>query len=262
MLSSIFPSRALLPVASLFVPMALMVLLSASVAADPTSGLMPESQDEEPISEAERLMWLTDQITNVEAGTLLRYRYEGKFVDEDPIDDEIDLEILGVNEDGSRQASTYFFTGDRNRYVAPHEGATGNPVLGVYLQEDVYDMEELTKGSWRYFHRRVKKALAHEATIEDVEVEFEGKRVAAKRISFEPFLYDEQRDQFENYAEKRYEVILSEQIPGTLYEVHTVVPGRVEGEPPAREETLRLSLVKRSSESTPSARAALETIDP
>jgi len=238
------------------VALVLFVPFGSPCAAEPEGGLMPESQQEEPVSEAERLLWLSDQVTNVEPGTLLRYRYEGRFVDEDPVDDEVDLEVLAINEDGSRKASTYFFTGDRNRYVAPHEGVTGNPVLGVYLQEDVYGMEELTEGSWRYFHRRVKKALAHDAAIEDVEVEFEGRKVPAKRVTIEPYLYDEQRDQFEDYAEKRYEIVLSEAVPGTLYEIHTVVPAREPGAPPLREERLRLDVVKKANASasvTPAA---------
>lgn len=199
---------------------------------------------EEPVSEAERLLWLTDQLSAVPAGTLLRYRYDARFIDEDPVQDEVDLEIIGVNEDGSRSASIYFFTGDRNRPIEPFEHARGNPVLGVYLQDDVYQMGELTSGNWRYFHRKVKKALAHEATIEDIEVDFEGRQVAARRVSFLPFQYDEQRDRFEDFAEKRYSIVVSEHIPGFLYEIHTLIPAREEGAPPLRETRLRLEQVK------------------
>jgi len=207
---------------------------------------------EEPVSEAERLLWMSDQITAVPAGTLLRYRYDAHAIDEDPIQDEVDLEIIGVNEDGSRSASIYFFTGDRNRHVEPFERARGNPVLGVYLQEDVYQMGELTGGNWRYFHRKVKKALAHDATIEDIQVEFEGRQVAARRVTFVPFQYDERRDHFEDSAEKRYSIVVSDQVPGFLYEVHTLIPAREAGAPPLREARLRLSVVK-ATEGTPTA---------
>jgi len=199
---------------------------------------------EEPVSEAERLLWLTDQVTTLPVGTLLRYRYDARSIDEDPIEDEVDLEIIAVNEDGSRGATVYFFTGDRNRNVEPFERSRGNPVLGIYLQDDVYRLEERAGGSWRYFHRKVKKALAHDATIEDIEVEFEGRKVPARRVSFQPFQYDELRDRFEDLADKRYSIVVSDQIPGSLYEIHTLVPGREEGSPPLHETRLRLDVVK------------------
>jgi len=199
---------------------------------------------EEPVSEAERLLWLTDQVTTLPVGTLLRYRYDAKSFDEDPIEDEVDLEIISVNEDGSRGASVYFFTGDRNRNVEPFERSRGNPVLGIYLQDDVYRLEERAGGSWRYFHRKVKKALAHDATIEDIVVDFDGRKVPARRVSFQPFQYDELRDRFEEMADKRYSIIVSDQIPGSLYEIHTLVPGKEEGSPPLHETRLRLDVVK------------------
>jgi hypothetical protein len=213
----------------------------------PAAASAPEADPtaEEPISEAERLLWLTSQLDGVQSGWSLHYEYRAQSTDEEPVEDEVELSIAGVNEDGSRQTSMHYFSGDRNRYVAPHEATTGNPVLGVHLQDDVYEMNRLTQGSWRYFHRKIKKALAHDAKLEPVEIDFEGARVKATRVTIQPYIYDEQRDQFDAYAEKIYEVVVSESIPGYLYEVHTVVPAREAGAPPIAEATLRLARIER-----------------
>lgn len=212
---------------------------------EPESGLMEPSATEEPISEAEKILWLTDQLTTVSDGWVLHYAFESTPTGEESVEDEVELSIVGVNEDGSRKTAMHFFFGDRNRYVAPHEATNGNPVLGVYLQDDVYEMNRLTQGSWRYFHRKIKKALAHDATLSQVEIEFEGKRVPATRVVITPYTYDEQRDQFEQYADKRYEITVSEAIPGYLYEIYTVVPGETDQAPPRLEERLRLTTVDR-----------------
>ncbi|HAZ60412.1 MAG TPA: hypothetical protein DCY89_02415, partial [Gammaproteobacteria bacterium] len=60
----------------------------------------------------------------------------------------------------------------------------------------------------------------------------------------QPFQYDELRDRFEEMADKRYSIIVSDQIPGSLYEIHTLVPGKEEGSPPLHETRLRLDVVK------------------
>ena len=48
---------------------------------------------------------------------------------------------------------------------------TVNPILKVYLQGGVYEMNRLTdpngaaRERWRYFQRRIKYALAESATV-------------------------------------------------------------------------------------------------
>ena len=112
------------------------------------------------------------------------------------------------------------------------------------MQGDIQDMNRLTEGSWRYFQRRIKFALAQSASIEPVEIRFGDQTIKGRKIVITPFVDDPRRSQFTQFAGKRYEFILSEEIPGTLYEIHTVVPSPADGREPLIEERLLLKQVE------------------
>lgn len=207
---------------------------SEALVADPT---------QQEISDAERLLWLTDQLGSIKSPMTLRYEFHRVSQLDDGFDDTVELEIVDVKPDGMKSARVEFFTGDRNQDVPPNENTNGNPLLAVYLQGDVYEMDRLTDGNWRYFHRKIKKALAESAEIADTEVEFEGERVPAKVVRIAPYVYDEKRDQFDEYADKTYEFIVSDGIPGYLYQIKTSIPGKPGpggAAEPLVEETLKL----------------------
>lgn len=193
------------------------------------------------LSEAEKLLWETDQLANIEKPGTIRYEFERKGTMDEGFSDSVELNILKVKEDGMKSAAMTFFTGDRNQDVPPNENTNGNPVLGVYLQGDVYEMNRLTEGNWRYFHRRIKLALSEDAKVEPVTFQYNGKEMQGKKVTFTPYLNDPKRKMFEQYADKVYEIIVSEEIPGMIYQIHTLIPGGIKsGKPnqPLVEETL------------------------
>ena len=67
-----------------------------------------------------------------------------------------------------KKANVNFFTGARNHPVPPYESINGNPLLANFLHGYVLEMNRLTDGSWRYFHRRIKFAFADAAEITPV----------------------------------------------------------------------------------------------
>ncbi len=193
------------------------------------------------LSEAEKLLWETDQLANVDKPGVIRYEFERKGTMDEGFTDSVELNILEVKKDGMKSAAVTFFSGDRNQDVPPNENTNGNPVLGVYLQGDVYEMNRLTEGSWRYFHKRIKFALADDAKVDPVTIKVDGKELKAKKVTFTPYVNDPKRKMFEDYADKIYEVIVSEDIPGMLYKIHTIIPASKkegEDEKPLVEETL------------------------
>ncbi len=197
-----------------------------------------KNRDEVQLSEAEKLLWKTDQLVNITKPAVIRYEFERKGTMDDGFTDAVELMILKVKENGMKSAAVTFFTGDRNQEVPPNENTNGNPVLGIYLQGDVYEMDRLTEGHWRYFHRRIKFALADDATVEPVTINVDGKELKAKKVTFRPYVKDPKRKLFEDYADKIYEVYISENIPGMLYKIHTVIPGKDKEGDPLVEETL------------------------
>ncbi|OGT80934.1 MAG: hypothetical protein A3H91_14645 [Gammaproteobacteria bacterium RIFCSPLOWO2_02_FULL_61_13] len=196
-------------------------------------------------SEAESGLWLADHLQNISKPTRLKYEFVRSGTYEEGFADVVLVDIKKLNDDGSKNADMQFFTGERAQPFSPDTVTEirGNPVLGVYMRGDVYDMSRLTDGSWRYFQRRIKLALSESATVEPVEIAFAGKKVKALRIVITPFAKDPHRAQFEQFTGKRYEFTLSKEVPGTLYEIRSVVPGASAADAPLLEERLTLTQV-------------------
>ncbi len=191
-------------------------------------------------SEAENLLWRSDHLANISRTGTLTYRFERQSEAGDSFGDDATLSILELKAGGLKRAKVDFFSGTRKQPSTTHDGITGNVILAHYLQGDVHEMERLTGGSWRYFQRRIKLALSADAKVEGVSFEYGGKTLAGKKISFRPYSGDPTRRRYEAYADKQYTVILSQEIPGMLYRIETLLPAKVAGDirSPLVEETL------------------------
>ena len=84
------------------------------------------------------------------------------------------------------------------------------------------------------------QSLSEAATIEPVEITYGGKKVKAQRVVIAPYQKDPHSAQMQQFTGKRYEFTFSDDVPGSLYEIHTIVPGAKDGEPPLLEERLTL----------------------
>ena len=200
-------------------------------------------------TEAENLLWLHDHLHNINHPMRLYYAFDRTGSYEEGFSDSVYLDILKINKDGTKDASLDFFSGARRQSVSPENvtNISGNPVMGVYLQGDVYEMNRLTEGHWRYFQKRIKIALRETAKVDKVDFDFDGKHCKGEKIVFTPYLNDPHKADFEKFTGKRYEFILSDDVPGSLYQIHTVIPDESDKDgkkPPLIEETLTLKEAK------------------
>lgn len=206
------------------------------------------AEEEVSFSEAETLLWMTDQLKAVKAPVVITYDFVKDGSYEEGFQDRVSFTVSKINPDGMKAASLEFFTGPRNFPVPPVDSTDVNPVLKVYFQGDVYEMNRLTdpdgksRERWRYFQRRIKFALAESATVEPVKISFDGREYDAKRISFEPYRNDPKRKEFEKFADKRYTVTVADELPGYLYEIVTEIPDK-QGQVPLLRDTLRIQSV-------------------
>jgi len=209
-------------------------------------------QSEYKFSDAETRLWLSDHLRNITRPARLHYEFQKGGSFEEGFVDSVYLDIVAINADGTKNAEMQFFSGSRAQGFGAENVTeiTGNPVLGTYLGGDIDELNRLTgasadsRGRWRYFQRRIKLALAEAAVIEDVTVDFQGRAVKAQRITITPFVKDPHRAEFEQFAGKRYEFVFSDEIPGSLYQIRTLVPGAEGATVPLIEETLTLSQVE------------------
>lgn len=192
-------------------------------------------------SDAETRMWLTDQLRTIRRPTKLTYAFEKSGSLEVGFTDTVEFVIRKVNDDGSKEVSLGFFTGERNWPLPPVESATVNLVLKHFLQGDVYEMTRLTdpndvaRERWRYFQRRIKLAIAETAEVSPTSFEFNGREFEGTEIMFEPYVDDPRRDLFARFVAKRYSITVSDDLPGYLYRIDTSVPSPESDEPLLRE---------------------------
>ena len=198
--------------------------------------------EEFEFADAENKLWLDDHLQNIDRPGRLYYNFVKRGSYEEGFSDSVYLDIVEINDDGSKNVNLEFFTAERKQNAPADNllGITGNPVLMLYMQGDVYEMNRLTSGSWRYFQRRIKFAFSEGAKIETVTFEFNGKDVTGEKISIAPYLNDPRRRQFEQFARKVYEFTLSGQVPGKLYQIKTVIPNNLPDREPLIEEILTL----------------------
>lgn len=205
--------------------------------------------DEYEFSNAENILWMDKHLSNIEQPARLHYEFEKTGSYEDGFTDDVYLTIVQVNEDGTRNTKLDFFTGEQKQIVAPSnvQKITGNPVIGIYLQGDVYEMSRLTEGSWKYFQRQIKLAIADSNTTEPVTVEFDGTQYKGEKIILFPYGNVSKKSRLKEFSDKRYEFIFSDSIPGKLYQIKTVMNDAENPDIPLIEETLTLANVDFSS---------------
>ncbi len=177
-------------------------------------------------SPAERKIWLNDHLQNVEKPARLYYEFVKSGTYEEGFTDAVYLDIIEINDDGSKNAELEFFTADRQQQASRDNlsNITGNPVIGIYMQGDVVEMNRITDGHWRYFQRRIKMAFSESAEITNVDIDFNGSVVEGEKIAISPYIKDPRRKDFARFADKSYEFIFSDNIPGSLYQIRTVIP--------------------------------------
>jgi hypothetical protein len=210
-------------------------------------GEVEEIPEDFQFNDAEIKLWLTDHLANIEKPLSLYYEFVKSGTYEEGFSDSVYLKILELNEDGSKNAKLDFFTAEKKQAVNDDNVThiTGNPVLGIFMQGDVYEMNRLTEGHWRYFHKQIKVSLREDAVIEPTTFSFNGKEYQGEKIFFSPYLKDPHRRDFEKFAEKYYEFIFSDDIPGALYKITTIIPDtNAESAEPLILETLTLMDVK------------------
>tara|TARA_B100000929_G_C15486079_1_gene412842 strand:+ start:890 stop:1720 length:831 start_codon:yes stop_codon:yes gene_type:complete len=199
---------------------------------------------------AENKLWLDNHLGNITQPTSLYYEFEKSGSYEDGFIDSVFLKVVELNKDGTKNALLDFFTAERKQKIP--EGNTtnikGNPVLGIYMNGDVFDMARITGGKadrYRYFLKQIKVALRETAKIESTTFSYNGKEYQGEKIFFTPYVKDPHRRDFEKFADKYYEIVLSDEIPGKLYQITTIIPdASSETAEPLVMETLKLIDVK------------------
>lgn len=178
----------------------------------------------QPITEPEKLLFLSNHFDNVRQPVKLLYTYRKEAAAPDGFEDAVTVDVMQHNADGTASVSAHFLSGTREIPIPPIEHAQGNPVILGFLERDIAEMKRVTGGSTSYFRKRIRMALAGPAVpVSTVHVTYQGKPVDARQITIHPYADDPLRDRFGALADKGYVFIVSNAVPGNLYRVYTTV---------------------------------------
>jgi hypothetical protein len=205
----------------------------------PTAAKVPSEQ---PISEAETLLFMTDHLKTTKVPTRLEYSFRKESGLDGSFDDSVDIDLKGKG--GAKLATTRFLSDDRTVNYPPVENAEGNPVILWFLDRDIKEMERLTGGKSPYFRKRIRLALAEKAEVRPVRFSFDGREVNGTEITVAPYLDDPNKAKFGKVSTSKYYLFtLSDQVPGGVYQIRAVVPDETVAGKPLIDETLTFSRV-------------------
>jgi hypothetical protein len=187
-----------------------------------TCTLVAISAKAQDISAAEKLLLQTNHMETVGAPVVLTYSYRKSGTAEPGFDDEVQVRVSKINPDKSAAVSVRFLSGDRNIPLPDLSDARGNPALLGFLERDIAEMKRLTGGSTFYFRKRIRLALAETQELRPVRFVYAGKERQGQEVRIQPYRNDPLRERFPAYENKSYAFIVSQQVPGGLYQIRTM----------------------------------------
>jgi hypothetical protein len=188
--------------------------LAAMLAAVAASAAAAQS-----ISPAETLLFETDHLARLRPPATLVYAFRKDSDAEPGFRDEVRLELVQAK--GKPSANLHFLSGEHRQDIPALIDAHGNPVLLGFLERDIAEMKRLTGGSANYFRKRIRMALAENAQVRPQGIAYQGKTVHAQAVRIQPYLDDPMGARFPKYLHKTYTFVLSDQVPGMVYQLRT-----------------------------------------
>ena len=212
--------------------------LLAALAASPAYAADP-APAQPPLSLAQMMLFMTPHMKNVDHPETLQYR----FTREGPgaFTDTVTEHVVTVHPDGTKLVSFDFLTGDRHRPYPGVDNFSGNPLLMMFLQNDVDGMKDSVGIASSYFRDHFREAMVNDATVGDTTFSLDGKPVEAKEVVVKPYAHDDRLEQLPSVQAKEYRFVFSGAVPGGLAEISAATPADPAHSIPARSDRLVFS---------------------
>ena len=179
-----------------------------------------EEPDTRPLSPAQVALFETPHLRNVTSPETLHYRFAAP----GGVADRVALHVYGINPDGTKRLGFDYLTGERRVAYPPVEHFAGNPLLMLFLEQDVKGMKDRLGLSAAYFRTRIRQAFVDGATVTESTVSLDGRDVPARRITLRPFGDDRRLDRLPSVQGKTYVFVLADEVPGMVAEIRTELP--------------------------------------
>lgn len=199
-----------------------------------------------PISVVETRVFLDNHLGNLAKSVAVEYAFKRTGSLGENFEDKVVLKVHDGGKEQGRVAAAEFLSGARRFEMPEISNAEGNPVVLYFLERDVREMERITKGKQLFFRKRIRLALADSDSVKPVTVKFEGREIKANEIRVQPYLNDPVKVRFEKYEKKTYIFIMSDQVPGGVYQLRTTVAStEANSDAPLVDETLTFAKLRK-----------------
>ncbi len=174
------------------------------------------------MSSANIALFIDEHLKSINEPSRIFYKFQKESTREDNFIGNVVLNIVKVEKDNTKHITFRYLKGRNKVRFPPQIGAKGNPVFMLFFERDSRDMQRLTGGNALFFRSRIRHTIAA-TEIEDIDIDFNGKNILAKKISFQPFTKTELKNRVSRYKTKKFVIIMSNEIPGYIYKIQTFI---------------------------------------
>jgi hypothetical protein len=207
--------------------LALLVLLPLTTA---------RAADEPPLSPAQTALFETPHLKNITRPETLAYRLER--VGPEPLIDTVKVHVEKIHPDGTKYVSFDFLTGPHRTFFPAVDNFSGNPLLMLFLEQDVGRMKDQTGIAAAYFRDHIRTAFIDRAKMSGESIALAGKQVTARQVTLKPFVDDPRLAKLPSFRDKTYRFVLSEDVPGQIAVLAVEMPPDPGSGTPAWSETI------------------------
>ncbi len=137
--------------------------------------------------------------------------------------DTVQLRLEGEKEQ-QKQVVMNVISGEHKRVLGPFSEVSGNPVIMMFLERDVWQMKKRIGGTPAFYRNRIRKALRDAAKIEPASIDVDGKTLPAHHVTIQPFKGEADVQRFREYRDKSYRFTVADGVPGGFYEIRSHIP--------------------------------------
>jgi hypothetical protein len=179
-----------------------------------------------PLPSVVQIIFEQEHTKPLAAGTVIDYRFQRTVSDERllgaPYSDDIKVDVKGELAAGTRAVGIALFTGERGRYLS-YPDLTINPLINFYLDRSVQSFSQIAGGDPFYLKGRFKAAFLNGASVEPVEIDYDGRKVPGYRVAMTPFAKDAMASRMQGYEGSSFAMTFSESVPGQVVELVSVL---------------------------------------
>lgn len=186
----------------------------------------PAAEDTRPLSPAQTALFMTPHMKNVVHPETLQYHFT-RF-GQNGFEDTVSERITTVHPNGTKAVSFDFLSGEHHKAFPGVDDFGGNPLLMLFLENDVQTMKDTLGVSAVYFRNRVRDAFVDKAVITNTTYTIAGTPVPAQEVVITPFTDDSRLEKLPSVQAKSYRFVLSDAIPGGIAAIQTSMPADTE----------------------------------